>query len=254
MTDTPPDAPQAEADAAAAGAAAAEGSAATEGTTKTEVLPARERDPLRDPVLDALSERLGDNLVGYEITRGDLWVRVDRSAWLEAGKACRELGFLSFVFISGLDWLPNPDLSGEKVFDPDLTPVPPGGPIVTGLAGGDTRFQVFARLQNLTTKIGITLKADLDEEHPSVASWVPIFRGADWNERECWEMFGFDFVGHPGLRKMYLPGGFEGHPMRKDFPLLAREVKPWPGLVDVEPLPGEPEGDGDGDGTEGSDA
>ena len=47
------------------------------------------------------------------------------------------------------------------------------------------------------------------------------------------------FDGHPRLRHLYLPGEFEGHPLRKDFPLLAREVKPWPGLVDVEPMPGE---------------
>jgi NADH-quinone oxidoreductase subunit C len=50
-------------------------------------------------------------------------------------------------------------------------------------------------------------------------------------------MYGFDFVGHPNLIHLYLPGQFEGFPLRKDFPLLAREVKPWPGLVDVEPFP-----------------
>ena len=53
-------------------------------------------------------------------------------------------------------------------------------------------------------------------------------------------MFGISFDGHPGLRHLYLPGEFEGHPLRKDFPLLARLVKPWPGIVDVEPMPGEP--------------
>ena len=51
-------------------------------------------------------------------------------------------------------------------------------------------------------------------------------------------MFGITFDGHPGLRHLYLPGEFEGHPLRKDFPLLARLVKPWPGIVDVEPMPG----------------
>ena len=59
-------------------------------------------------------------------------------------------------------------------------------------------------------------------------------------------MYGFDFTGHPGLRHLYLPGEFEGFPLRKDFPLLARLVKPWPGLVDVEPMPGE-EADAEGD-------
>jgi NADH-quinone oxidoreductase subunit C len=70
-----------------------------------------------------------------------------------------------------------------------------------------------------------------------VESWTQVFAGADWHERETWEMFGISFAGHPGLRNIYLPGDFEGHPLRKDFPLLARHVKPWPGIVDVEPMP-----------------
>jgi NADH-quinone oxidoreductase subunit C len=52
-------------------------------------------------------------------------------------------------------------------------------------------------------------------------------------------MFGVAFDGHPSLRHLYLPSEFEGHPLRKDYPLLARIVKPWPGLVDVEAMPGE---------------
>ena len=52
-------------------------------------------------------------------------------------------------------------------------------------------------------------------------------------------MYGIAFAGHPDLRNLYLPGEFEGHPLRKDFPLLARVVKPWPGIVDVEAMPGE---------------
>jgi NADH-quinone oxidoreductase subunit C len=71
-----------------------------------------------------------------------------------------------------------------------------------------------------------------------------VYPGADWHERETWEMFGIVFDGHPALRHLYLPFEFEGNPLRKDYPLLAREVKPWPGLVDVEPMPGEdPEGE-----------
>jgi NADH-quinone oxidoreductase subunit C len=54
-------------------------------------------------------------------------------------------------------------------------------------------------------------------------------------------MFGINFTGHNDLRHIYLPTEFEGHPLRKDFPLLARIVKPWPGIVDVEQLPGEDE-------------
>jgi NADH-quinone oxidoreductase subunit C len=109
------------------------------------------------------------------------------------------------------------------------------------VAGGDGRFTVFLRLQNLRTKLGITVKADLDDANPAVETIISVFRGADWHERETWEMFGFDFTGHPALRHIYLPTEFEGFPLRKDFPLLARAVKPWPGLVDKEPIPGEDE-------------
>ena len=71
-----------------------------------------------------------------------------------------------------------------------------------------------------------------------VGTWTREYPGANWHEREAWEMFGISFAGHPGLRHLYLPGDFEGHPLRKDFPLLARLIKPWPGIVDVEPMPG----------------
>ena len=168
-------------------------------------------------------------------------MRVDRAAWKQAVATCRDrLHMDYFCFLSGIDWLQNPTLSGEKVWDPDPSPTEEA-PFQTGVAGGETRFQVFARLYSTRDKVGVTLKADLDDEAPSVDSITDLYRGADWHEREAWEMYGFDFVGHPSLRHLYLPGEFEGFPLRKDFPLLAREVKPWPGLVDVEPMPGEPE-------------
>ena len=63
-------------------------------------------------------------------------------------------------------------------------------------------------------------------------------------------MYGLDFRGHPNQVHMYLPGEFEGFPLRKDYPLLAREVKPWPGLVDVEPMPGEDPEPAEGEGEE----
>jgi NADH-quinone oxidoreductase subunit C len=66
-------------------------------------------------------------------------------------------------------------------------------------------------------------------------------------------MYGFTFDGHPDLRHIYLPAEFEGFPLRKDFPLLAREVKPWPGLVDKEPIPGEDEEEEEPAAAEGGD-
>jgi NADH-quinone oxidoreductase subunit C len=211
---------------------------------------------LADPVREALLQELGDSIVGHEITKGDLCVRVDRRAWRRTGEVLKgRLGFDYFCFLSGIDWMQNPDLSSrhEKTWDPepgaDSEDTGTGGDgdrrWQTGVAGGDTRFQVFARVYSVDRHAGVTLKADLDDERPEVDSWVPLYRGADWHERETWEMFGFDFAGHPGLRHMYLPGEFEGHPLRKDFPLLARARVSPPGLVDKEPVPGEADSEGD---------
>ena len=112
-------------------------------------------------------------------------------------------------------------------------------PIRQGYAGGETRFQVFARVTNLD---GALRRHAQGRRRPtttsSVDSWIPVYAGANWHERETHEMFGIGFAGHNDLRNIYLPMEFEGHPLRKDFPLLARIVKPWPGIVDVEPLPG----------------
>ena len=235
--------------AAAAATDEAESADAPAPAADPEPEPEPEPDPVRQPLLDLLQERLGDDLVGSEIAADDMWVRVERSAWRRAGEVCKaDLGMDYFCFLSGMDWLPNTDLSAEKLWDPDSeTPgeaaAPADAPATyeTGVAGGQTRFQVFARLMSTTSKVGITLKVDLDEQDPRVDSWIPVYRGADWHERECWEMYGFQFDGHPDLRHIYLPAEFEGFPQRKDFPLLAREVKPWPGLVDKEPIPGEDE-------------
>jgi NADH-quinone oxidoreductase subunit C len=222
------------------------------GTTTEEASASTPVDEKRQPMLDLLQSELGDALVGSEIAKDDITVRVDRSVWKRTAELCRDrLAMDYFCFLNGIDWLPA-DLSGEKAFEPaggleeiataedGAKPLPTT--IETGVAGGETRFQVFARYYSVTSHLGITVKADLDEADPHVESIVSVYRGADWHERETWEMLGFQFDGHPGLRHLYLPGGFEGYPLRKDFPLLAREVKPWPGLVDVEPLPGEEPG------------
>ncbi len=233
---------------APADAAASPSAAGTASADQAEPAPAPEPDPLRDALVERLRGVLGESVLGAVVQNGDVWVRVHRDAWRRTAQYLKGNGFTYFCFLSGIDWLPNPELSNryEQVFTPEGDLVDPqdtegSTAIETGLAGGDTRFQVFARFYDVDRKFGITIKADLDDDAPSVQTIVPVYRGADWHERETWEMFGFDFIGHPNLRHLYLPSGFEGFPLRKDFPLLARAVKPWPGLVDKEPVPGEEE-------------
>jgi len=211
--------------------------------TETPALPG---DGLREGIVDVFRSALGDGLVETRLDpQSDLWLRIDAGAWREAGRAARDAGFTYFSFLSAIDWLPSPFGRGED--DPTEPPPERSTEIRQGYAGGQTRFQVFARVTDLVRHVGVTLKVDVPEDAHAVDSWTTVYAGADWHERETHEMFGITFNGHPDLRNMYLPTDFEGHPLRKDFPLLARIVKPWPGIVDVEPLPGEPEGEGESD-------
>jgi NADH-quinone oxidoreductase subunit C len=196
-------------------------------------------DVVREALVSKLRAAIGDAVLEVFLKPGDdLWVRVDPAHWVAAATAARDhLQMQYFCFLSGLDWMPSPYGKGED--DPTEPPVERSTEVKQGYAGGTTRFQVFTRVYSVTEHVGITLKADLAEPDLSIASLVSVYSGANWHEREAWEMYGFHFVGHPNLKHLYLPSEFEGHPLRKDFPLLARMVKPWPGIVDVEPMPGE---------------
>lgn len=217
------------------------------------------RDEAREALRDRFAAELGVAVVGSHITVGStLWVRVTAEAWRTAGQVARDhLDCRWFDFLSAIDWLPSP--WGRYEDDGLALPPDPDTTLTSGYGGGDSRFQVLARVVDVAAGHDIILKADVPDDTMSVASWVPLYDGADWHEREAWEMFGIGFEGHPGLRHIYLPGDFEGNPLRKDFPLLARIVKPWPGIIDVEPMPAdeEPEeapGTEDDSATDGADA
>jgi NADH-quinone oxidoreductase subunit C len=219
------------------------------GTTETPALPG---DALRERVVSQLRDALGDGLIDSLVKPGrDVWVRVRTDAWRAAGMALRDVvGCDYFSFLSAIDWLPSPYGRGED--DPTAPPPERSTEIKQGYTGGDTRLQVFARVTNIEQHFGVTVKADVPDDDAVVDSWLPVYAGANWHEREAHEMFGIRFAGHPDLRNMYLPTEFEGHPLRKDFPLLARMVKPWPGIVDVEALPGGDDEEASTDASEGA--
>jgi NADH-quinone oxidoreductase subunit C len=110
------------------------------------------------------------------------------------------------------------------------------------------RYGVVYALTNTATGARVFVKAFANDPDPALPSVVSLWAGADWMEREVYDMYGVRFDGHPDLRRILMYPEFEGHPLRKDYPLLSRVVKPWPGLVDVEPMPGE------GDDAEGAPA
>ena len=80
------------------------------------------------------------------------------------------------------------------------------------------RFEVVYNLLSLTHNQRVRVKVETDEDTP-VPSVVGVFRTAAWCEREAWDMYGIMFSGHPDLRRLLTDYGFEGHPLRKDFPL-----------------------------------
>jgi NADH-quinone oxidoreductase subunit C len=216
--------------------------------------PALPGDGLREGIIDGLRADLGADLLEVHLKpQTDLWVRVAASAWVLAGHSLKAQGFDYFCFLSAIDWMPSPYGKGED--DPSAPapePEPDAGtePVIKhGYAGGEMRFQLFARLTDTRRHVGVTLKADVPESM-TMPSWIPLYAGANWHEREAHEMFGIRFDGHPDMRNLYLPSEFEGYPLRKDFPLLSRMVKPWPGIVDVEPMPGSGDTNEDAEGGE----
>lgn len=84
----------------------------------------------------------------------------------------------------------------------------------------DERFEVIYNLLSLKNQCRLFVKVRCDEDSPSLESVTGIWPGANWKEREVYDMFGIRFENHPDLRRMYLPEDFQYYPLRKEFPLL----------------------------------
>ncbi|WP_233450439.1 NADH-quinone oxidoreductase subunit C, partial [Streptomyces acidiscabies] len=95
-----------------------------------------------------------------------------------------------------------------------------------------TGFRVAAHVVALSPLRRLLLRTTVPHASPALPTAVDIYAGAAWHERETHEMFGVVFTDHPSLTHLLLPDTFEGHPLRKDFVLVARAAKPWPGAKD----------------------
>ena len=176
-------------------------------------------DPFGEYAADLIAKVKG---LRYTADHGTLHVYVDPDHWVTAATTARDdAGLDFFSWLSAVDWAKEVAV-GEPADDVDNL---------------EERFEVLCRLSSSTTSDAVILATTLDKNDPSVESLTSVYAGAAWHERETAEMFGIDFPGHPNLIKLYLPQEFEGHPLLKSFALGAREVKPWPGHVDVEEMP-----------------
>lgn len=155
-------------------------------------------------------------------------VRVPRERWVEAHRALKEhLPF--FAWLSAIDWS-NEVAVGDAV---------EGDPV-------EERCEVISRLSDVSAGEAVIVSTDLPRDDLHLDSLTGVYGGANWHEREAADMFGIAFAGHPNPVNIYLPDGFVGHPLRKSYPLLSREVKPWPGAVEVTPLPAAEAAPGEG--------
>ncbi|MGW4472984.1 NADH-quinone oxidoreductase subunit C [Nonomuraea sp. NPDC004354] len=144
-----------------------------------------------------LSAHFGDRARLSE-SWGERTVDVAPADWIELLTFCRDTGYEFFDWLTGVDEPPD-------------------------------AFGIVAHVYNPSTRDRLLLRTTVSRADPRLPSAVGVYRGANWHERETFEMFGVVFEEHPYLVPLLLPDGFEGHPLRKDFVLAARVAKPWPG-------------------------
>jgi len=165
-----------------------------------------------------VEEALGGAISGepaVTVSFGRVVVTVAAQDWIPALTAARDRLGADFF-----DWLTGVDELAEGFTVAAFVCSATGSPVVLPTAAEPGRL---ARGQ------GLILKTALPRERPELPTATTVYRGANWHERETFEMFGIAFTGHPNLKPLLLPDGFEGTPLRKDFVLAARVAKAWPG-------------------------
>lgn len=150
--------------------------------------------------LRLLDEVLGQDGYATERFRHNLRVYVSKERLLEALQALKERGGFRFLSeLGGTDYLKYPRQT------------PSGG-----------RFEVHYVLLSHDTSERVVVKVGVDGPSPALPSVMPLWEGADWMEREVFDMYGITFEGHPDLRRILMPEEFVAFPLRKDYPLRGR--------------------------------
>jgi NADH-quinone oxidoreductase subunit C len=169
----------------------------SDGEGHVQVAEANETTPPAPPVFGRVRERFPDAILGTHAYRGDATILIAPAALLGLCAFLRDDPALAFDFLV------------------DVTAV--------DYIGSIPRFEVVYHLYSHTRNHRVRLKARVPEESPRIASVTAIWRGANWMERETYDMYGIHFDGHPDLRRIYLYEEFQGHPLRKDYPKERRQ-------------------------------
>ena len=182
---------------------------------------------------ERLRARFDDAIVAIEEPRGETTLDVPPAAWFTACRALRdEFGFEQLMDLCGVDYLgygsdewDTSDVSSEG-FSRGVEGKGPGSfawgeqPSSAGI-GSERRYAVVVHLLSLQHNRRLRVRCFADNSDlPVVASVTDIWIGANWFEREAFDLYGILFEGHPDLRRLLTDYGFIGHPFRKDFPLI----------------------------------
>jgi NADH-quinone oxidoreductase subunit C len=140
-----------------------------------------------NPVLASLLEQFPE--ARWEASAGQDVVRLPREQLLDFARAAREAGFEICADVTAVDWWRERPL----------------------------RFELVVNLLSMQRRLRLRLLVPVPGEDPVVDSLVPVWPGANFPEREVYDLFGIEFRGHPDLTRILMPDDWEGHPLRKDF-------------------------------------
>ena len=179
---------------------------------------------------EALNARLPGAVLASHAYRGDETVTISKERLLEVARVLKEDPSFQMNFLSDLtavDYLvfgKQPQAQGAYINAGIRLPQPMNIPDEAPWPGPATsaRFEVVYHFFSLPLKARIRVKVPVEEGQPEVDSLTSLWAGANWFEREVWDMFGIRFRGHPHLKRLLMYAEFEGHPLRKDYPVNRR--------------------------------
>jgi len=168
--------------------------------TSTHAAPATTRAPDATALLSLIASVIGSQIEKSRVTLGDAEITVSRTAvipFFTLLKTDTTLQFNLLLSVTAIDWV---DERNE-------------------------RFEVVYHLRSLVHGLFLRVRVPVPETDPTIPSIVPLWASADFMERECWDMYGVVFAGHPNLTRILMYDEFKGHPLRKDYPLQGKQPR-----------------------------
>ena len=184
-------------------------------------------------MISTLQSRFGQHILGTHSYRGQDTLVIKREGLVEIARFLKDDPALRFDFlmdVTCVDYLKfgktlhtAPTLATPSPLPYYMKPAPSGEAWQRGVSSDEYRFDLVYHFYSSVFNRRLRLKVPLTSAAPEAPSLTPLWPGANWFEREVWDMFGVRFAGHPNLRRLLLYEEFTGHPLRKDYPVRKRQ-------------------------------